>query len=553
LVASGVRLLDLFGVQFNDTLDRATTVSRFSATLTGSNLADLLLLAGSGAACAIMIGYKLRAGRIRDVINWDTFLALTVAGSVLGLAAMASWLLYPLTPSPVYQGSYWTLALLVDQVFQALGVISPFLVILVILPWAVWLGVKSMATLTGRAWRAVDPATPARRWTRPDLLLVSTASMLLVLGAFYPYLAGINPDHASVSVDVPRYLAWVGPALRATDLTSWVRAIFTPAGATPGSYAGDLPLYLVFLQGVSGLTGGVQAALDYMPLLLGALLAASSFWAMQAWKGNLRLSSLAALFSVYSYQVLAGIYSGFFANWFAVALLNTMIGFLIVDWRRPSKASLLAVGLLSAGVFLAHPYTWLVAAAALAGTAMWESFPSIRSGRLAADRRLGGAVVALGAGAVTGLVQAEVFGFNALNWGASEVSSSAIGLTAFASRSFNIAVSLNYLYAGLLNNPILLILVVFWVATPKGGEFGTKYVLAWLSLSAIPVLFGTATIQSRTLYDLPLQFPAAIGLYSLSGRLEERRRWAGAALVALVVIIETDFFLRSLANMVPAP
>jgi hypothetical protein len=549
-----VRLLDLLAVRFDDTLNRTTVVTTFGATLTGSQFLDTLVLAGSGAAYAALLAYHLNEGRLKELLNWDSVLALTAAGSALGLAAMAAWLLYPVFPLPVYQGAYWTAAALVDQSFQVLGLLSPLLLIMIIFPWVVRVGVGSGFTLAGKSEQQVQPEHPVpRRWDWPNVSIIAGAAALVVLGAAYPYLGGVNPGHVNVSVDTDRYLAWIAPALSAGGLSAWVHAIFTPSGSFPGAYSGDLPLFLAFLQGVAVFAGGVQAALYLMPLVLGAMLALSSFWVMQAWRGDLRISALSALFSVYSYQVLAGIYSGFFANWFAIVLLNVMLGVLIVDWRAPSRPLLPALALLSAGIFLAHPYTWLVTAAVLVGVIVWEASTGMRTGRLTLDRRVGGSLAALSAGAVTALVQAVAFSFNALSWGSSQVASSAFGLAAFFSRSLNLAVSLNVLYAGLLNNPVLLLLVVFWVALPKSKEFGNRFLVAWLALSAIPVLFASTTIQSRTLYDLPLQFPAAMGLVSLSERLESRRKWLGVGLAALLLIIETDFFLRSLANLVPRP
>lgn len=558
IVVLVVKSLDILGVQFDDTIARTTTLVTFNATVTGSHAADTALLGITGVALGAVAARRLPKGGVSALFNWDSLLALTAAATVLGTLALAGWFIHPLVPSPVYQGGFWTAAALEDQIFQTFGLLSPLLLVLTLLPLLVKLGVSSGSALLGKDTSAQTQGEDkpvceggGARFGFAELLVVVATAFLIAVGSVYPYLTGVNPAHAVVSVDTPRYLLWIQPALGANTPALWVSAIFSPAGSYPGAYAGDLPLFLAFLQSVSAVVGGVSTALYAMPLILGSLLALSSFFVMQVWRGDVRLSALCALLSISSFQSIAGIYAGFFADWFAVVLLNVMFGLLILNWRRPAVTTVAAASALSVGTVLAHPYTWLVAAATLSALVVAGIGGSLRRGEHLLNRRTVSSLAVLGAGAGASLVQARLLSFNAFGWGAAQLSGPAMSLSAFLARSFNLGVSLNFLYGGFLNNPVLLVLVVYWVAFSRKNGMGDRFVLAWLSLSAVPVLFGNPTIQSRTLYDLPLQFPAAIGLVAVADRLEKKRKWLGSCLVALVLVLEADFFLRSVANLVP--
>lgn len=557
-VVLAVKALGFLGVQFDDTIARLTTLVTFNATVTGSPAVDSALLVSSGVALAAVAALVLPKGGLPALFNWDSLLALAVTGAAMGTLALAAWLLHPFVSTPVYQGGFWTAATLEDQVFQTFGLLSPLLLVMALLPWLVRLAVSSGSALLGRGAPNQGQDEELPREGRgaglgpTELLVVMATAFLIAVGSVYPYLDSVNPLHTVVSVDMPRYLLWIQPALAAHTPASWLGAIFSPAGSYPGAYAGDLPLFLAFLQSVSALAGGVSAALYTMPLVLGLLLALSSFFVMQVWRGDARLSALCALLSVSSFQSVAGIYSGFFADWFAVVLLNVMLGLMILNWRSPAVRTVAAASVLSAGVVLAHPYTWLVAAATIAVLVAVGVAGSVRKGGPLLDSRTGSNLVILGAGAGVSLVQAQLLSFNAFGWGAAQISGPAVSLGAFLARSFNLGVSLNFLYGGFLNNPVLLVLALYWVAFARKNGLGDKFVMAWFSLSAIPVFFGNPTIQSRALYDLPLQFPAAMGLVAIADRLEKKRKWLGACLVALVLILEADFFLRSVANLVPS-
>jgi hypothetical protein len=65
---------------------------------------------------------------------------------------------------------------------------------------------------------------------------------------------------------------------------------------------------------------------------------------------------------------------------------------------------------------------------------------------------------------------------------------------------------------GQFNNFIILTLGIYWIFRSNSREISAILLMIFLSVGIVPLLFGNTTIQTRFLYDVPLQIPAAIML-----------------------------------------
>jgi hypothetical protein len=75
------------------------------------------------------------------------------------------------------------------------------------------------------------------------------------------------------------------------------------------------------------------------------------------------------------------------------------------------------------------------------------------------------------------------------------------------------------IYAGgLFGNFIIFSLGSYWLVRSNSRDMSSLFILIFLAMAVLPILFGDDVIQSRVLYDIPFQIPAAIGLTYLIRR-----------------------------------
>jgi hypothetical protein len=72
--------------------------------------------------------------------------------------------------------------------------------------------------------------------------------------------------------------------------------------------------------------------------------------------------------------------------------------------------------------------------------------------------------------------------------------------------------------AGQIANPIIILLVIYWLFNTKSKENYTIFFIIFFSLFALPVLFADDVIQTRFFFEIPFQVPAAIALTALKER-----------------------------------
>jgi hypothetical protein len=92
------------------------------------------------------------------------------------------------------------------------------------------------------------------------------------------------------------------------------------------------------------------------------------------------------------------------------------------------------------------------------------------------------------------------------------IAKAGVGLEQFALRWSNlIDTTQNYL-GSLFSNFIILILGMYWLVRSNLREPSTIFLVIFLSLGIIPLFFGDWIVQSRVIYNIPFQIPAAIAL-----------------------------------------
>jgi hypothetical protein len=94
-----------------------------------------------------------------------------------------------------------------------------------------------------------------------------------------------------------------------------------------------------------------------------------------------------------------------------------------------------------------------------------------------------------------------------------------VGIHGLSTIWHNLIATTHLTLAGQIANPIILLLVIYWLSTAKMKEKYAIFLIVFFSLFTLPLLFADQQIQSRFLYEIPFQIPAAIGLTILKNRI----------------------------------
>jgi len=76
----------------------------------------------------------------------------------------------------------------------------------------------------------------------------------------------------------------------------------------------------------------------------------------------------------------------------------------------------------------------------------------------------------------------------------------------------NLMESIQFFSGGQFGNILIISLCVFWFLRSNFKSISNVFIGVFFSIALLPILFGNDVIQSRVLYDIPFQIPAAIGL-----------------------------------------
>jgi hypothetical protein len=99
-------------------------------------------------------------------------------------------------------------------------------------------------------------------------------------------------------------------------------------------------------------------------------------------------------------------------------------------------------------------------------------------------------------------------------------------------------------WAGQIANPIILLLVIYWLFNTRIKEKYSVFFIVFFSLFALTVLFADAEIQSRFFYEIPFQVPAAVALTILKQRAGSLTPIAICLwLIVMSVYMASNFYL----------
>ena len=351
-----------------------------------------------------------------------------------------------------------------------------------------------------------------------SLFMLLSASMALI-----PHLPAVNKDNLPVGADIQDYTTAIK---HLSAYSNNPQELIRHAFVKELPFYGDRPVSLLVFFAAVKIVPSVDPTyvIDYLPLILGPALVLAIFFLMREMTSNDTISILAAFITAVSFQVLVGIYSGYYANWFALIIGYFAFVFLFRFLKRPSKLNFITYSILVILLLLSHVYTWaMVAVVTVIFLLAMLKFNYYRRKNIILLLLviLSPAAVDIIRTSITGSIggiSSSLQYASQLTPHTGGISSAAVyapqlSLEQFASFRGNLLDTTEHFLGGLFGNFIILALGLYWLFRANRVEPYNIFIMVFLSIAIVPLFFSDWIFQTRVFYNIPFQIPAAIGLY----------------------------------------
>jgi hypothetical protein len=341
-------------------------------------------------------------------------------------------------------------------------------------------------------------------------VLLSLIILLSIAISLIPHIPTINKDNRQVGVDTGYYINWVNGLKSVSDPWELLHQAFIVQNE------GQRPLSLLLIYSIEQITHyDLFTIVEYLPLLLGPALVLIVYFLTRELTSDGLVAIISGFLTVVSYQMLIGIYSGFYANWIALIFGYAAFLFLFRFLRAGGIANLVLYGTLALMTLFAHVYTWsilAIAAGIFLAVSSARTRPQIENSRKRGILLL--MVLALTVAVDIG--RAGIAGTSGGVEGDLKLAEEKVGPGQFLMRWNNLSYTTNTFVGGLFANFIILGLGLYWLMRADIRKTPTIFLLIFFSIGVLPFLFGEWIIQTRVFYDIPFQIPAAIALVQLA-------------------------------------
>ena len=397
------------------------------------------------------------------------------------------------------------------QIFVLFSTISPLLVFLIIMLVPI-LAILNYTALSSKIRKRLqlyiavrNPAPEIQTKTKVILLtgFVAISISLIIIPQFLP------GGQEYVGVDTPAYLDWIDIINESSYPAEYIWRLFVDI--SDGDRA--LSLWMIHLLIQLSSTEDYSKVIEIgIPILVSPLLVVSTYFLSRETTQDDRISLIAAFLSAIGFQVLVGLYAGFFANWIALIPAYLSILFLL-RFLKCSKFMDLAIFAIGLSILLfVHVYTWTII------TIFILLFLTLSAIKHKFQKKLiffSFLVVASSVGA--DFLRSYAFGLElGVERDLSIAESADAGFSQFAVRWDNLVRTIQVHTGGFYGNFIFLTLVLSGLLIARSNASVWLFVGSFVSVGILPLFFGNVIIMSRVIYDIPFQIPAAISLAALS-------------------------------------
>jgi hypothetical protein len=374
-----------------------------------------------------------------------------------------------------------------------------------------------------------DSAQTFKILSRPRLMLAVSLVVSSLL-AFVPYRPDLNPSGTLVGIDSPTYVSWISqmtarPPLQALQY-SFVEGL-----------DGSRPLLLILLYLVASAGISPNLIIKYLPMVLAPLLSLSTYLFVRFGQGGARLAGLTSLFTSTSFYITAGMWGGYYANMLGMIEAYLFLTFMLLFSKTPSTPRYGTMFAVSIGLFLTHPWTWvLIATASLVfAISVWKE-----TGRSIHLKAIIGIIIS---GIVLDLLKSTVFATRTV---AADLATKVPSVGQVASFWTNLVDALLFTHGGLLGNWLVLGLGLLAVFALRFGDQFERLLITWVGVASVPFLLLDGYHEARILYDLPIPVLGSIAvLFFLPQVGAKNIRWPGL-LIVLLLVLSANYALQSI-------
>ena len=521
-----------------------------------------LILAGFTSLATILSvsPQPMRLSRRRTISRFLIYsFSLLLVIEILSVACLS---LYPFNQHLPQNRPLWRFVDLENQLFQAPSSLVAIIFTLTLLSWVIkplWAAIKSFPKWGTKINRKIskfgswllpdsksDNKQPGKWKSKHSAIILGFTVAFTIFYILYPFiLAGYLTKNVVWSWDLDNYARWLDE-------------IGEQEGAHALSYAfsthQDRAASLLFMYAAWQVTGSsVWTVLKFTPLLLAPLLSLAVFFFMYQAVGDSFNSSLAALFTVFSFHTTVGFRVGFLSNWMALILVYLSSGLLLKSLRQKSWKWMPLAASTTILLLFTHAHTWVMLMAVLVVFIIIFGVEWLRDSGSPFNFKALGAIIATNfsidlvknvlLSATIGVAKETTrLGLQKLAWQNLTGYWSTIHL---AFRSWN----------GSYNNPTVLFLALLGtLVLLRRKRRHYAYLLSFLVAAAFPFILGDHKIHIRIMYNLPLHILAVCGLIFISKLIKRHmepsdRRILAATLVLLVILINVNYALRCTVHL----
>jgi hypothetical protein len=378
------------------------------------------------------------------------------------------------------------------------------------------------------------------------LILAMILSIVLVLIPQHPL---INKDNQLIGSDTPSYVTWIGELAKSKNVSDVVYQAFVSQGNN-----GDRPLSLIFLFLVYQVAG--LEVIEHFPIILGPGIVLAFYLLTLELTRNEKIALIAAFFGAVSLHTLIGIYGSLYANWLGLIVGYISIAFLFRYLRSGRLSDIVVFSTLLIGVLFIHIYTWTILAA-VSGTflvamllvAIWKKYKKSNANNVSnlfTRKRIIWLLTAILLSIVIDITKVVLIGSSGGVERDIQVAQTNLDIEHLSMRWRVLNATMHDSLGGVFSNFIILLLGLFWVLKSNMREPSTLFLMIFLSAGMVPLIFGLWVLQTRVLYDIPFEIPAAIALYYISTRSGNRLATIAAActwLVAISLVTVMNYYL----------
>ncbi|MGH9975149.1 MAG: hypothetical protein ACRD8Z_04850, partial [Nitrososphaeraceae archaeon] len=349
----------------------------------------------------------------------------------------------------------------------------------------------------------LDPSQHYSIQFRYVMIFMALAIILVSIPHFNP----AREDHPNVSVDIVYYEEWLVKLQNSSNLNELLTQLFVELSG------GDRPLTLLLMMPFANINPALTSQIIQflMPAILASSLVLVIFFLTMELTGNPHLSLISSFLTVFSFQVLGGTYSGYYANWVGLIVMYLSL-YSLIKYLRGHKIRLMLISYVALAIVLmfVHTYTWSIL---IIFTSVFVTVLYFK--RFLNRRTIVTLLIVLVILLIFDLVKGSLgVGRGAIGNNFFIIDRTGTGAEQIELRWSNLVRTVQVYVGGIYGN-------IFVLSTAFLGSillyqkrlYGGIFVLVFLSLGILPLFIGDREIIARFFYDIPFQIPAAVALY----------------------------------------